>query len=91
MEASAEHFIEKKMENSLFHYTNAAGLVGILEEKSIWATANYCTNDLTENTYIEQLIKNLFYKGLSSKFPYELIGEIVGASEKVSSKFIKER
>lgn len=33
---------------SLFHYTNAAGLVGIVEDQSLWASAIGHSNDLRE-------------------------------------------
>jgi hypothetical protein len=33
---------------SLFHYTNAAGLLGIVENKSLWASAIGYSNDLRE-------------------------------------------
>lgn len=32
----------------LFHYTNAAGLAGILKDKSLWATHSSCVNDEEE-------------------------------------------
>jgi len=32
----------------LFHYTNAAGLAGILKDKSLWATHSSCMNDEEE-------------------------------------------
>jgi hypothetical protein len=42
---------ENKYENSLFHYTNAKGLKGILEPKKLWATATYCLKDQSEIKY----------------------------------------
>ena len=41
-------YSEKLQEEVLFHYTTASGLLGILQDKSIWNTAYYCTNDESE-------------------------------------------
>ena len=39
---------EDLLEDTLFHYTTASGLMGILKDNSIWSTAHYCTNDESE-------------------------------------------
>jgi hypothetical protein len=41
---------------SIFHYTDAAGLVGILSSKSLFATHYRCLNDSTEAAIIRNLI-----------------------------------
>lgn len=43
-----DNYSEEIRENSLFHYTNAKGLIGILKEKTIWASSYHTTNDLAE-------------------------------------------
>ena len=35
-----ENFVRQKPERMVYHYTNAAGLIGILKSKSIWATSH---------------------------------------------------
>jgi hypothetical protein len=42
---------------SIFHYTDASGLVGILQSKSLFATHYRCLNDLTEAAIINDLLK----------------------------------
>jgi hypothetical protein len=42
---------------SLYHYTNAAGLKGIIESKTIWATQFDFLNDRTEFLYAIDVIK----------------------------------
>jgi hypothetical protein len=39
----------------IYHYTDAAGLLGILQTKSIWATDAHCLNDAQELRYGTQL------------------------------------
>jgi hypothetical protein len=39
----------------IYHYTNAAGLLGILQNKSIWATDAHCLNDAQELRYGTEL------------------------------------
>jgi hypothetical protein len=52
MSAITGHFLpkytEESQEDSLFHYTNANALIGILGTNEIWGTAYYCTNDESE-------------------------------------------
>ena len=40
-----------------YHYTNTAGLKGVLEKRELWATDLAYLNDLSEYTYSEQLAK----------------------------------
>jgi hypothetical protein len=46
----------------IYHYTNAAGLYGIIESKSVWATDVWFMNDTGEGTFgwqrIEQFLKS---------------------------------
>jgi len=41
---------------SVFHYTDSAGLIGILTSKSLFATDYRYLNDVTEGSMIRQLI-----------------------------------
>lgn len=45
--------------NALFHYTSAAGLIGIFESRSLWGTAHYCTNDESEMSAVSEEIKEV--------------------------------
>lgn len=36
---------------TVYHYTNAAGLIGIVESKCLWASSPLALNDLSEYTY----------------------------------------
>ena len=39
---------DEAREDALFHYTTAAGLLGIFRERELWSTAHHCANDETE-------------------------------------------
>lgn len=41
-------YSEDSRDDALLHYTSADGLIGILQNKEIWSTAYYCTNDESE-------------------------------------------
>jgi hypothetical protein len=51
-------YSEYKRRNTLFHYTNAKGLKGILKTNSLWATSYHCANDLSEYIYTLEMIKS---------------------------------
>lgn len=59
-----DHLIPKYTEsirnNSLFHYTTAEGLKGILTTGKIWSTAYYCTNDDSELSVGRGLLRPIF-------------------------------
>ena len=46
--------------DALFHYTTAAGLIGILTSGQIWSTAYYCTNDESELSAGQGILRPLF-------------------------------
>ncbi|HEY4045520.1 MAG TPA: DUF2971 domain-containing protein [Acidobacteriaceae bacterium] len=43
---------------TLWHYTNGAGLLGILQSAQIYATQVACLNDSTETTYAQKLFRD---------------------------------
>jgi hypothetical protein len=53
-------YTEEACEDALFHYTTAAGLIGILRSKKLWATAYYCSNDSSELSVGQGVLKPLF-------------------------------
>src|ERR1019366_1397698 len=44
------------MSNTLFHYTTAAGLLGILRSSSLWATDLHFLNDAQEAIYAQEWV-----------------------------------
>lgn len=40
----------------IYHYTSAVGLVGIIKNREIWATASNCLNDPTEISYASRVL-----------------------------------
>lgn len=44
---------------NLYHYSNAEGLLGIFESKTMWATNSLYLNDKTEINYTHQLIEKI--------------------------------
>lgn len=41
-------YSDEAREDALFHYTTGVGLSGIIQNRELWATAYYCTNDDSE-------------------------------------------
>jgi hypothetical protein len=62
--------------DTLYHYTNSKGLLGILKERALHATSLHCLNDSTEFSYA-------FHVTL--RITEELNGEHPGLSESVKS------
>lgn len=42
------NFTDAAVEDALFHYTTANGLIGLLTKNEIWSTAYWCANDESE-------------------------------------------
>jgi hypothetical protein len=89
--------------SSIFHYTDAAGLLGILSSQSLFATHYKYLNDLTEAAVIRELIMpildseaaeifpQLVEKGWLSKKYYDVFGTGVHhlAAEKLYGSFVR--
>jgi hypothetical protein len=56
------NYTEQSKADALFHYTTAAGLIGILTSGKIWSTAYYCTNDESELSAGQGILRPLFYQ-----------------------------
>jgi hypothetical protein len=52
------HLPREKLPDVLWHYTGGTGLLGIIQERSIWATQVSCLNDSTEVEYGFDLMRN---------------------------------
>ncbi len=50
-------FLHRRPDRALYHYTNSAGLIGIFESKTIWATSVYHLNDSEEYLHAYQLLR----------------------------------
>jgi hypothetical protein len=53
-------YSEESREDTLFHYTTANGLLGILRNNEIWSTAYYCTNDESELSAGKGVLTSIF-------------------------------
>ena len=53
-------YSEEIRENTLFHYTTGAGLLGILGSGRLWCTAPNCTNDESEMTSANETLTKMF-------------------------------
>jgi hypothetical protein len=60
-------------DDSLFHYTTANGLIGILGTGEIWGTAYYCANDESElaagKGLLAPLFRSMTYKMIEANDP----------------------
>jgi hypothetical protein len=54
---SIREFLLQRPTGPLYHYTNAGGLVGILERKEIWASNALHLNDATESQYAFEVLR----------------------------------
>lgn len=59
---SIKNFFETKPEEVLFHYTTQQGLIGIIQNKSLWATKIQYLNDAKEMSLTAELVKSRLHK-----------------------------
>ena len=59
----------------LYHYTDAAGLLGMLKSQRLWATNSRFLNDPTETEYAAKLVTEIV-KGLERDYPLPLFVEV---------------
>jgi hypothetical protein len=48
-----------RLPDFIYHYTNQSGLLGILENRELWATKIHYLNDSTEFSYIFKMVDGL--------------------------------
>jgi hypothetical protein len=77
---------------TVWHYTTAAGLLGILEDKCIWATNIEFLNDASENMRMWELVAKRIQERISpskdSKALRELQDELVRRQEHMGRVFV---
>jgi hypothetical protein len=57
---SSPPYSKDALDDALFHYTSADGLIGILQNEEIWGTAYYCANDASELAVGKGVLAPLF-------------------------------
>jgi hypothetical protein len=75
---SVREILERQPPPILYHYTTAAGLLGILKSKEIWATHTQYLNDAREFRHAVSLVKT------------ELEAMLEGARTSLETAFLKE-
>jgi hypothetical protein len=63
--AFVREFLLQRPLGILYHYTNAGGLLGILEQKEIWASSALHLNDATEIRFAFDLLRRKLGKRLA--------------------------
>jgi Protein of unknown function (DUF2971) len=67
---------EGDLPEDLYHYTDGGGLLGILNDCTLWATHAAYLNDAQETTYgLDNVLKELKKLGLEPTIPPELSGD----------------
>lgn len=67
--------LEQIVSGMLFHYTNAAGLLGILQNKEFWVSKSNFLNDISEISYINTVIKSICKEILDDE--HELLSTMI--------------
>ena len=60
LEKISDKLAPDNLNASMFHYTNADGLFGILSKGEIWSTAPFATNDKSELNAVKGILTNIF-------------------------------
>jgi hypothetical protein len=56
---------------TLFHYTDAAGLLGIIDSQKLWATHAFYLNDVTEISHTNELVEEIYLDLIEQAKPDE--------------------
>lgn len=76
-----EHFVREQPDGLLFHYTTAAGIIGILENCQLWATEYRHLNDRQEYRIAAHLLKEqLNTSGLSQTLRHSF-GQLIAKTQ----------
>jgi hypothetical protein len=63
-----DRFIRQRPDDTIYHYTNASGLIGILKTRAIWATSHLHLNDGLEFEIAAKLFREeLEHSSLTEK------------------------
>lgn len=73
----------------LYHYTTQEGMLGIIKNKSIWATNIYYLNDSTEYEYAVGLFEKLIKKDFKSQSLLKRELSDLSVLDKIKLKFIE--
>lgn len=57
--------------STLFHYTDAGGLLGILDSQRLWATHAFYLNDATEISHTHGLVEEIYHDLIEQDDPYD--------------------
>lgn len=79
--------IHSPFPNYLYHYTSAAGLIGILSSKSIWLTDLRYMNDMSELQYAQQVIERCISDTMSEPSLTDLQKEFLSRISRSYSPF----
>lgn len=79
----------------LYHYTNATGLLGIVQSSTLWASNAAFLNDSTELTYVDHILASVTAE-LEAKYNLPEVSEVLGlvsgivsgAARRVSDVFV---
>jgi hypothetical protein len=77
---------DKMLPGTLYHYTNAAGLRGILMDRAMWATNFSFLNDPSEMRYGQELVVRMLRE---SQNHIEAGGTVSGVLQAISASFRK--
>ena len=85
-----DHFLEPEVSNGLqlIHYTNADGLLGILNSKEIWATDATYLNDYQELLYAKRMIAD-YLQVLCDHSQWEPDFKITSGEKKLMRTYVR--
>ena len=86
MLAASRKHIQADPPELLFHYTNSAGMRGILESSRLWATNYRFLNDASEVAYGMGLFESIVQARLSRSFS-EVVSEFLGRTLHTANAF----
>ncbi|BBH24142.1 hypothetical protein Back11_54870 [Paenibacillus baekrokdamisoli] len=73
---NSDDFLDQIESGTLYHYTSASGLLGIISNECLWVSKSNYLNDISETKYINELIVDAGRElNLSSNVMYMIMSE----------------
>ena len=82
--------VAKKKTEALWHYTDAGGLIGVIQNNVFWAGSIECLNDTEEYQYGRKIVDKMLPLVMESKHFHPLQKKYIREVVELSDKMIKE-
>jgi hypothetical protein len=81
---------EEPTDRLLYHYTDAAGVQGVVQGNELWASNAAFLNDSTEVVYIQEVLRKVVLE-IEDRYSDKIVGQYLGLLEEAFRAALVER